>query len=650
MFNLGGFVLKDITKAKKANIKEHSNNKINFTVEQLLAMLDNIPVCINVLNESAESIYCNAYTVDLYNLNSKDEFLETFYNLTPEKQPNGKNSKLAFSEYVLSAIEQGEVHFNWLDKRLNGEELPLHISIYKLNIKDENGADLLVSTMQDLSSQLAGFDEVSLLDELNHNHITYKALFNSVAELTEEWFWIYDVKMATIQFFGKGREILGLTSEKMPFPSYVVDSGMVYPDDLQVFLQFEENLRTGVVAPCEVRFIQPNGTTKYYRIIFKTMYNKEGLPIFSIGKTYDIDKQKKLEVLSKTDLLTNCLNKITTENIIKETLISHPNSSHALYLIDVDDFKSVNDDLGHYFGDITLSDIAKNLHSNFRNVDVIGRIGGDEFLVFVKDISNEVVIERKAKSISDAFKNSYSGENKDYKISGSIGIALFPKHASSYEELYKCADKALYSSKLSGKDRYTIYSDEIANSSTKQLTTVDNSNKQVNAHFDSEITAVIFDLIYQSKNTEKSMNTIMRLLGTHLNVDRCYICQTFDNGKRYCLTFEWALESKFAKKDRFQNIPAEQLQSFFTELESKGIMYNNPITELNKNSQETNDEYQPDYSYLLTQTKGKGSSRLILGIEDNNQHRIWSEKEITTIQYILKLISIFLSSAKISTT
>ncbi len=616
----------------------------NFAVEHLFAMLDKIPMCINVINERGEGIYCNEFTVSLYNLKSKKEFINNFYNLTPEKQPNGKSSELLFSEYILSAIESGEIHFSWLDLKSTGEELPLYISIYSLNTKDKNGDTLLVSTMQDLRPQLAGDGDELEFNEYYHSRITYKALFNTVAELTEEWFWIYDVNMATIQFFGKGREILGLKSEKQPFPSYVVDSSMVYPDDLETFLNFDENLRTGKVEPVEVRFIQPNGVSKYYRITYKTMYSKDGNPMFSIGKTYDIDKQKRLEVLSKTDLLTNCLNKITTENVVADIIDTNPNSNHALFLIDVDDFKSVNDELGHYFGDITLSDIAKNLHANFRGADIIGRIGGDEFLVFVKDISDEVIIESKAKAIAQAFQNSYSGENKDYKVSGSIGVALYPKHANSYEGLYKCADKALYSSKMAGKDRYTIYTGEIADSDTKNLTKVDNSNKPLNTYFDSDITALVFDLMHQSEDVDTSMNTVLRLFGMHMNIDRCYVAQTFDSGQSFSITYEWFSGSELSKKEQFQNIPKKTLVTFFKQLESNNIMFSSYLSDEDVNTSVSG--FETKNSYLIAQTKGKGYTRLVFGVEDINPHRVWSEKEMNTLQYVLKLISIFIASNK----
>ncbi len=619
----------------------------DFSTEQLYAILDKVPICINVLNEKAESLYCNSYTLKMYELDSSKTYTEKFYDLTPETQPDGKNSKLGFAEQVLIALEKGENHFNWIDTKLTGEEIPLSISIYNLNLKNENGDTLLVSTMIDLRPHLADDVDSIVFDDYYHNRITYKALFSTVAELAEEWFWVYDVNLSTIQFFGKGREILGLVAQKVPFPSYVVDSGMVYPEDLNTFLHFDSDLKTGVVRPTEVRFVQPDGTTKYYRIVYKTIYNKEGEPLFSIGKTYDIDRQKRLEVLSKTDLLTNCLNKITTENTIKDIIETTP-SSHALFLIDVDDFKSVNDQLGHYFGDITLSDIAKNLHSNFRSVDIIGRIGGDEFLVFVKDISNEKVIISKAEAITKAFNNSYSGENGDYKVSGSIGIALYPKHASSYEELYKCADKALYSSKMAGKDRYTIYSDDIANADTKNLTAVDTKTKPTGNYLDSSIASAVFDMIYQSDDVKSTLKSVVRLVGKHMNASRCYIAQTYDTGCNYSISYEWAQNSFDQKKDLFQNIPFDSLVGFFAELEENGIMFNNEISSIKKDNRFKLSNDEADNSYLLVQTKGKDFTRLILGVDDNNRHRVWSEKEKNTIEYIAKMISIFTNSANIN--
>ncbi len=616
---------------------------VNFKPDHFYAILDNVPLCISVLDEKGQCLYCNAFTTRLYKVKNQGEFIDKFYELTPETQPDGKNTKLFYCEYILQTIEKGEMHFSWLDFDANGEELPLYISMYRLGAKDEHGNELVVSTMQDLRPYLAGSGENAQFDEYYFNRITYKDLFNTVAELTEEWFWIYDVTMKTIQFFGKGREILGLVAERCPFPSYVVDSGMVYEEDLKAFMHFDSNLKSGIEEDTEVRFIQPNGIMRYYRITYKTIYNKDGAPLFSIGKTYDIDKQKKLEVLSKTDALTNCLNKIATENAVKDILSSQEPSCHAIFLIDVDDFKSVNDELGHYFGDITLSEIGKNLHANFRGADIIGRIGGDEFLVFVKNLSDPAIIKEKAAAIANAFKNTYTGEKGDYKISGSIGVALYPKHATTYEGLYKCADKALYSAKMSGKDRFTIYSDEISDAQTKKLTAVENENKPSPNFFDSNISTLVFDLLYQAQDVKKSMDMVLKLVGKHMNAQRCYISQTFDKGKSYSITHEWVANGETARKNAFQDVKLKELREFFSALEKNGIMFNSgPSSETIREKKFL--DFDIKGSYLLIQTKGKGYTRLVFGIEDSVEHRVWSEKEIYTIQYVVKMISIFIAS------
>ncbi len=624
-----------------------NKEEIGFKLEQFMEAMDGIPICINMLNEKADSIYCNSYTVDLYGCKTKNEYMERFYELTPENQPDGKNSKLSFRDHVLQALHDGEAHFNWMDINADDEELPLYISIYRLNAIDENGDRMLVSTMQDLRPHLVSDEVETEFDGYYYNRMTYKDLFNTVAELTDEWFWVYDVKLSTIQFYGKGREILGLSAEKQAFPDYVVSSGMVYPDDLDTFLKFDENLRNGVVEPVEVRFVQPSGSSRFYKIIYKTMFDKHGKPLFSVGKTFDIDKQKRLEVLSKTDLLTNCLNKITTENSVRDIIENSPKSFHALFIIDVDDFKSVNDELGHYFGDIVLCDIAKNLHANFRGADIIGRIGGDEFLVFVKDISDERVIKSKAKAIAEAFKSSYAGKNNEHKVSGSIGVSLYPQHAKDYEGLYKCADKALYNSKASGKDRYTIYSDELAETDTKKLTAVDNTNKSGSTFYDSSITSTAFDVMYQADSVSESMNVVLKLVGMQMNANRCYVAQTLDNGKSYSISYEWTAEGVSPKIDEHQNVYIESLKSHFKVLETEGIIYNNHLSSENLDAKSDAIDFDFSKSYLMARVKGKRNTGLVFGVDDNSKNRVWSEKEINTIQYLVKMISIFMASANI---
>lgn len=134
----------------------------------------------------------------------------------------------------------------------------------------------------------------------------------------------------------------------------------------------------------------------------------------------------------------------------------------ALLIIDLDNFKGINDTLGHMVGDQVLSGVADKMRETFRQQDYLGRIGGDEFAVYLTFANNPVEKERRAiiQSRADRFRymiSEIAGEiEQNASISCSIGIAMDPEHGTSYEKLYKSADQALYQAKKAGKNQYQI--------------------------------------------------------------------------------------------------------------------------------------------------------------------------------------------------
>ena len=167
------------------------------------------------------------------------------------------------------------------------------------------------------------------------------------------------------------------------------------------------------------------------------------------------------------DLLTGIFNKKTFEKKVDEILKrDHDSKRRAIILLDLDNFKGVNDTLGHAYGDKVLAGVGDILKRVFHADDYLGRLGGDEFCVYL-NISDfcqgnyRKHIEEKCAELCRAFANNYTGESGNYKISASIGAAVFPDHGKSFGELYKCADKALYVSKRKGKDTYTIYEENM---------------------------------------------------------------------------------------------------------------------------------------------------------------------------------------------
>ena len=171
-------------------------------------------------------------------------------------------------------------------------------------------------------------------------------------------------------------------------------------------------------------------------------------------------ESRKLEEKADTDLLTSLNNKLATERKIKEYMEKMPNEQGLLFVLDIDNFKKINDTLGHAFGDEVLRTLGHSIGSTFRASDIIGRTGGDEFTIFLKHLNEEELLEKEAAKLCDFFKNFQAGEYVKYAATASIGAAVFPRDGKDFETLYKAADSALYVAKKRGKSQLAFYGDE----------------------------------------------------------------------------------------------------------------------------------------------------------------------------------------------
>ena len=172
-------------------------------------------------------------------------------------------------------------------------------------------------------------------------------------------------------------------------------------------------------------------------------------------------KEAALKKLAERDLLTGLYNRSFCEKVIQEALeASDPRRDiHALLVLDLDDFKAINDNHGHMVGDAALAHFAAGLTTLFRAGDIIGRLGGDEFFVFMSGCTDVSAPERKAEHIFDGSFDLRLPGVPGVKISSSIGISMYPKQGLSFTALYKTADEALYEAKRRGKGGIGVYGD-----------------------------------------------------------------------------------------------------------------------------------------------------------------------------------------------
>lgn len=175
----------------------------------------------------------------------------------------------------------------------------------------------------------------------------------------------------------------------------------------------------------------------------------------------NIQARQYFRVKSEHDELTGLFNKEACELAVKNYLDRFEDPC-VLFMIDVDNFKSINDNYGHQQGDEVLKMFGEVLGSNFRSEDFVGRVGGDEFMAMMKGTDSAEVIQRKLTNISTQIHKIYSGDPSRI-VSCSIGAAARdPEFRDTFETLFKAADEALYVSKNNGKDRGTLFEPSMA--------------------------------------------------------------------------------------------------------------------------------------------------------------------------------------------
>lgn len=209
----------------------------------------------------------------------------------------------------------------------------------------------------------------------------------------------------------------------------------------------------------------PQDKTKWVRFTARTLVDPLSDHLIMVIKVFDIDSQKTIngELLkaAEQDLMTGLLNHDYTMKYISQYLIDEgKTNTSVLLMIDVDNFKGVNDNYGHQIGDGVLVNIAKIIKHTFRSNDIIGRVGGDEFMVLMKNCGSIAAAQHKVPELSEALEFTYSSGKSNVDITCSIGISIFEADGKTFDQLYYEADAALYRAKASGKNKFA-YADSI---------------------------------------------------------------------------------------------------------------------------------------------------------------------------------------------
>lgn len=212
---------------------------------------------------------------------------------------------------------------------------------------------------------------------------------------------------------------------------------------------------------CDFLYATIKGNYVWYRETGYVLRWAENDSIHIVICRQNIDKDKKLELslqeMAQKDGLTGLYNKMTTHDMIEKRLAGHQcdRGLLAMIMLDIDNFKELNDSLGHVAGDRIIQEFAQSLRACFAAEDIIGRVGGDEFVVLTLQ-KDEEALRQKAETLCRTIRGASFG-CEGHHLAASMGVAIFPRHGKAFGDLYARADAALYRAKQNGKDTFFIF-------------------------------------------------------------------------------------------------------------------------------------------------------------------------------------------------
>lgn len=443
------------------------------------------------------------------------------------------------------------------------------------------------------------------------------------------------------------------------FKEYFLEKEMIHPRDIHTLELFIEDLQNGrPIITAEMQCKTRSGEFQWMSLKGKTIFHADGYPWKVIGRVINIEKEKQRELTlidrTNRDPMTKLYNKVTTRELVEKFIKERrKHRISALLIIDVDNFKTINDTLGHLFGDEVLMNIADNIKKLFYSTDVVGRIGGDEFLVFMRDVTQEESIIKKAEEIQQVFTQIYAGENKAIKVTASIGIVCIPKDGIKYIDLFEKADKALYFAKSEGKNRYQFYN-ELQESNYKKIffnrqeegkEIVSEDVIQINCQeFDYEITDFAFRLMEETKDVDSAINLLLRKVAEHYNLTNISIKElqkTEGNMYRMKYIYEYTKEGIPKRINQVKEYTKDVFEQRLKEYNGNGIYQVNDTKNL---PEEIRVWYQYWKIKALIQCSFYENGSYVGGVEytDSENARNWSKKEIVTLKRISRIISAYL--------
>lgn len=376
-----------------------------------------------------------------------------------------------------------------------------------------------------------------------------------------------------------------------------------------------------------------------------------------IGTLHDIDELKQKEVMLEEkvmiDPLTKTYNRDTAVTLIDRFLDENPSANGYLCVVDLDNFKKINDTYGHLYGDAVLNMAASAIKCLLSEEDIVARFGGDEFIVFIKSISKEDMLQLAENVISGILRLRSDANDTD-GISCCIGIVSADTgEKRDYSSLFALADKALYKAKYTGKCKYVLYDENdpyyLSEAEKAKYT------KQFSTDFDTQplsaehnIISMAFEILDRSDDIHKAVRMLLSHIGSSMKLEKIKIMQVNRLSNEVVIAYAWNRDLDQPEKNGKRGYySSEDINEYIRLFNKSSIVRFQPdvIERFTPKMQDQLNKLNDRTAFYSAVIDNDDIFSLIL-YQSDDLERVWTDRELTDLQELTKIVSVYLDKTR----
>ncbi len=375
---------------------------------------------------------------------------QELYGMSPLDFIVGDEKKF-IAEKMDEAFIQGEINGEVEFVSRDGHKTPYLFHIYPIIIRDR--------------MHLIGIGiDISIRKKAERELRKIKERFDIAIEGTEAGVWDWDMLEDMVVYSAQWKKMLGYDDADIE-NSFNGWKKIWHPDDAPLIEKAISDHMNGESEKYEIvyRCHHKNGDWRWLVTRGKILRGENGKPYRWVGTNIDItplkQAEEKIQYLAYHDNLTDLPNRelFFDRFGIALALAQRNKNNLAVIMLDLDNFKRVNDSFGHAFGDLVLKASTEKLNAALRKGDTVARFGGDEFVLILSDLKGVEDAINVANKIVENFRKPFIVESREIQVTTSVGIALYPNDGADEKTLLKKADIAMYQVKQTGRDNYRLY-------------------------------------------------------------------------------------------------------------------------------------------------------------------------------------------------